>query len=140
DLDRPELKWRRWSPRVPKRLADKDADIFSVIRQGDLLVHHPYESFAATAERFIAEAARDPDVLAIKQTIYRTSRDSPFISSLSGAAERGKQVAALVALRARFDEQASVRLARRLEKAGVHVASGVVGLETHCKASLVVRQ
>jgi polyphosphate kinase len=140
ELDRPELKWRRWAPRPPRRLADKDANIFAAIRQGDLLVHHPYESFAATAERFIAEAARDPDVLAIKQTIYRTSRDSPFISSLIRAAERGKQVAALVELRARFDEQANVRLARMLEKAGVHVAYGVVGLKTHCKASLVVRR
>lgn len=140
ELDRPDLKWRRWAPRLPRRLADKDANIFAAIRQGDLLVHHPYESFAATAERFIAEAARDPDVLAIKQTIYRTSRDSPFISSLIRAAERGKQVAALVELRARFDEQANVRLARMLEKAGVHVAYGVVGLKTHCKASLVVRR
>ncbi len=139
-LNRPELKWPEFSPVPPARLADTESSIFSLIRRGDILVHHPYESFAASAERFIEEAASDPHVLAIKQTIYRTSRDSPFIHSLIRAAESGKQVAALVELRARFDEQANVRFARMLEEAGVHVAYGVVGLKTHCKASLVVRR
>jgi polyphosphate kinase len=140
DLARPELKWPRWTPVVPRRLTDRERDIFSIIREGDLLVHHPFESFDASAERFIAEAARDPDVLAIKQTLYRTSRDSPFVSSLIRAAEAGKQVACLVELRARFDEQRNVRFAQMLEQAGVHVAYGVVGLKTHCKAALVVRR
>lgn len=140
ELNRPDLQWPRWTPVVPKRLADTDSDIFSLIRKGDILVHHPYESFAASAERFIAEAARDPNVLAIKQTIYRTSRDSVFVAALIRAAEMGKQVACLVELRARFDEQSNVKFARMLEKAGAHVAYGVVGMKTHCKASLVVRQ
>ncbi len=140
DLPRPELRWPRWTPVVPARLARKHTDIFSIIREGDVLVHHPFESFTASAERFIAEASRDPDVLGIKQTIYRTSRDSPFVSSLIRAAEAGKQVACLVELRARFDEQSNVRFARMLEKAGAHVAYGVVGLKTHCKAALVVRR
>lgn len=139
DLPRPDLKHAPWTPVVPARLAESD-DIFSVIRRGDVLVHHPYESFGATAERFIAEAAADPAVLAIKQTIYRTSRDSPFIAHLIRAAEAGKQVACLVELRARFDEGRNVRFAQMLEKAGVHVAYGVVGLKTHCKAALVVRR
>ena len=140
DLDRPDLKWRKWHPVVPARLADKGTDIFSVLRHGDVLVHHPFDSFTASAERFIFEASRDPDVLAIKQTIYRTSKDSPFVASLVRAAEQGKQVAVLIELRARFDEQSNVRLARILEKAGAHVAYGVVGLKTHCKAALVVRR
>jgi polyphosphate kinase len=140
DLARPELKFQPWVPVKPARLADPDDDIFSTIRRGDILVHHPYESFSASAERFIAEAAADPAVLAIKQTIYRTSRDSPFVQQLIRAAEAGKQVACLVELRARFDEGRNVRLAQTLEKAGVHVAYGVVGLKTHCKAALVVRR
>jgi polyphosphate kinase len=140
ELHRPELQWPRWTPVVPRRLVDTESDIFSLIRKGDILVHHPYESFAASAERFIAEAARDPHVLAIKQTIYRTSRDSVFVSSLIRAAEMGKQVACLVELRARFDEQSNVKFAQMLEKAGAHVAYGVVGMKTHCKAALVVRQ
>lgn len=140
ELDRPDLKDPPWRPVIPRRLAARDRDIFSIIREGDLLLHHPYESFEASAQRFITEAARDPNVLAIKQTIYRTSRDSPFIHSLMRAAEHGKQVACLVELRARFDEQSNVRFAQMLEKAGVHVAYGVVGLKTHCKAALVVRR
>jgi len=140
DLDRPELKWRKWTAAVPSRLRDRDQSIFDAIRQGDILVHHPFESFEASATRFIQEASRDPDVLAIKQTIYRTSRDSPFVSSLIRAAEQGKQVAVLVELRARFDEQANVRNAHALEKAGAHVAYGVVGYKTHCKAAMVVRR
>lgn len=140
DLDRPELKWRMWQAVIPPRLADPNKNIFEVIRQGDLLVHHPFESFEASATRFIHDAARDPDVVAIKQTIYRTSKDSPFVASLIRAAESGKQVAVLVELRARFDEQSNVRLARMLEKAGAHVAYGVVGYKTHCKAALVIRR
>lgn len=144
DLDLPDLKDPRWTPVVPARLApdaaDSDADVFAAIRRRDILLHHPYESFKDSVERFIAAAARDPDVLAIKQTIYRTSQDSPFIASLIRAAEEGKQVAVLVELRARFDESKNVRFARQLEKAGVHVAYGVVGLKTHCKTSLVVRR
>jgi len=140
DLDRPALKHRPWSPITPPRLAVKDANIFDVIRERDLIVHHPYESFKASVEHFIAAAARDPDVLAIKQTLYRTSPNSPFIDSLIRAAESGKHVACLVELRARFDEHRNVRFARQLEKHGVHVAYGVVGLKTHCKCSLVVRR
>lgn len=140
ELPRPDLQWPRWSPVVPKRLEEDTTDIFSIIRKGDLLVHHPYESFEASALRFISEAARDPNVLAIKQTIYRTSGDSAFVSSLIRAAEAGKQVAVLVELRARFDEQRNVKFARMLEKAGAHVAYGVIGLKTHCKAALVVRR
>jgi len=140
DLDRPDLKERPWTPVTPPRLADAESDIFSIIRQGDLLVHHPYESFNASAERFISSAARDPKVVAIKQTLYRTSPDSAFVHELMRAAEEGKQVACLVELRARFDESANINVAQRLEKAGVHVAYGVVGLKTHSKLSLVVRQ
>ena len=140
ELPRPDLKQKSWQPVTPVRLRDRSRSIFEEIRRGDILVHHPYESFSASAERFIAEAAADPAVLAIKQTIYRTNRQSPFVSHLIKAAEAGKQVAALVELRARFDESRNVRLAQLLEKAGVHVAYGVVGLKTHCKAALVVRK
>jgi polyphosphate kinase len=144
ELDLPGLKERQWLAVPPPRLAPSaagtDADIFAAIRERDILLHHPYESFNASVERFIAAAARDPDVLAIKQTIYRTSPDSPFVASLVRAAEDGKQVACLVELRARFDEHKNVRFARMLEKAGVHVAYGVVGFKTHCKTSLVVRR
>ncbi len=146
DLDRPDLKEPVWKPVVPLRLvsetpADRTpANFFAAIRRQDILVHHPYESFSASVERFIAAAAADPDVVAIKQTLYRTSPDSPFIEHLVRAAEQGKQVACLVELRARFDEGRNVRFARQLEKAGVHVAYGVLGLKTHCKTSLVVRK
>lgn len=140
DLPRPDLKWSAHKPTAPRRLRDAPGDMFSVIRQQDLLVHHPYESFEQSAQRFIRDAVSDPEVLAIKLTIYRTSKDSPFIKYLIRAAERGKAVACLVELRARFDEQSNVQLARMLEKAGVHVAYGVVGLKTHCKAALVVRR
>lgn len=140
ELPRADLKEPPWRPVVPARLADEDADIFAIIRERDVLLHHPYESFNASVERFIAQAARDPEVLAIKQTLYRTSPDSPFIASLIRAAEAGKQVACLVEVRARFDENRNVRFARLLEKNGVHVAYGVVGLKTHCKCSLVVRR
>jgi len=140
DLPLPELKDEPWAPVVPPPLGDEERDIFSIIRERDVLVHHPYESFNASVERFIAAAARDPDVLAIKQTIYRTSRDSPFVASMIRAADAGKAVACLVELRARFDEHRNVRFARLLEEHGVHVAYGVIGLKTHCKCSLVVRR
>ncbi|MCC6675961.1 MAG: polyphosphate kinase 1 [Phycisphaerales bacterium] len=141
DIDRPDLRFRPWKPVVPARLRGTDkTGFFAAIRKQDILVHHPYESFNASVERFIAAAAADPDVITIKQTLYRTSRDSPFIETLIRAAEAGKQVACLVELRARFDEGPNVRFARQLEKAGVHVAYGVVGLKTHCKTSLVVRK
>jgi polyphosphate kinase len=140
DLDLVEHRFTKWAPMVPPRIESDESDFFSVIRQGDLLVHHPYESFDATVCRFIEQAASDPKVLAIKQALYRTSGDSPFIPSLIRAAEAGKQVAVLVELRARFDEARNIYWARKLEDAGVHVAYGVVGLKTHSKVALVVRQ
>lgn len=140
EINRPELKHRPWTPVTPPGLADTESDIFTIIRRGDILLHHPYDSFAASVERFIASAASDPRVLAIKQTLYRTSPESPFVRELMRAAERGKQVACLVELRARFDEFANIQVAQQLEKAGVHVAYGVVDLKTHTKTSLVVRQ
>ncbi|MEM9414370.1 MAG: polyphosphate kinase 1 [Planctomycetota bacterium] len=139
-VDVPELKYEPWTPVTPPRLADSEASIFSVIRSGDVMVHHPYESFSKSVERFISEACNDPKVIAIKLTLYRTAKDSPFIPDLIRAAESGKQVVVLVELKARFDEERNVELARRLEKAGIHVVYGVVGLKTHTKTSLVVRQ
>lgn len=146
ELDRPDLRYQPWKAAIPRRLgpetgADKvPAQLFAQIRKHDVLLHHPYDSFKASVERFIAAAASDPDVVTIKQTLYRTSPDSPFVENLVRASESGKQVACLVELRARFDEGRNVRFARQLEKAGVHVAYGVVGLKTHCKTSLVVRR
>jgi polyphosphate kinase len=140
ELDRPELKDEVWAPTTQSRLADEDSDIFSVLRRREVLVHHPYDSFTTSVEAFIEEAAADPRVLAIKQTLYRTSGDSPIVSALIDAAGRGKQVAVLVELKARFDEQANIAWARALEEAGVHVVYGLVGLKTHTKISLVVRQ
>ncbi|MBL4591055.1 MAG: polyphosphate kinase 1, partial [Phycisphaerales bacterium] len=140
DIDCPNLKDTPWKPIRPSALSDPEADIFAQIRSADILVHHPYESFTDSVERFITAAAHDPDVLAIKQTLYRTSRNSPFIKSLVHAAEEGKQVACLVELRARFDEEKNVQFARQLEAAGVHVAYGVLGLKTHSKCSMVVRR
>lgn len=139
-IDRPDLQTSPWKPVRPAALADPEADIFARIRERDILVHHPYESFSDSVERFIDSASRDPDVLAIKLTLYRTSQDSPFVDSLVRAAEEGKQVACLVELRARFDEEKNVTFARQLESAGVHVAYGVLGLKTHSKCSLVVRR
>jgi len=139
-IDKPALKYEPWTPVLPPRLVDPDASIFSVIRHGDLLTHHPYESFSASVERFIREACSDPDVVAIKLTLYRTAKDSPFLSDLIRAAEAGKQVAVLVELKARFDEERNVQLAQQLEKSGIHVVYGIVGYKTHTKTALVARR
>jgi polyphosphate kinase len=143
ELDRPDLHEEAWAPMTPPRLANagnEPADLFAVLRERDVLVHHPYDSFATSVELFIAQAAADPDVLAIKQTLYRTSGDSPIAASLIQARSAGKEVAAVVELKARFDEQANILWARALEEAGVHVVYGLVGLKTHSKAALVVRR
>lgn len=139
DLDLPQLKFRPWSPVIPKVFAE-NTSIFQLIRQGDILVHHPFESFSGTVEKFVSSAADDPHVLAIKMTLYRTGDNSPFIRSLIKAAEKGKQVVALVELKARFDEQRNIVWAQKLEDAGVHVVYGILGLKTHTKTTLVVRQ
>jgi polyphosphate kinase len=143
-LDRPDLKAPLHTPVVPQRLIppdeDEPVDVFAQMRAGDLMVHHPYESFAASVERFIDQAADDPDVLTIKQTLYRTSGDSPIVRALIRAAESGKQVVVLVEIKARFDEENNIVWARRLEQAGAHVVYGLVGLKTHSKVALVVRR
>ena len=143
-LDRPELKYRKFVAGVHRDLAEVESasapDIFASLRARDVLLHHPYDSFSTSVQAFLQQAAEDDDVLAIKQTLYRTSGDSPIVDALIDAAEAGKQVLVLVEIKARFDEHANIKWARKLEEAGCHVVYGLVGLKTHCKLSLVVRQ
>jgi polyphosphate kinase len=144
ELDRPDLKSVPWTPVTPPRLTppdeDEPADVLAAIRAADVLVHHPYDSFVASVERFLGQAVDDPEVLTIKLTLYRTSGDSPIVRDLIRAAERGKQVVVLVEIKARFDEEANIVWARKLEQAGAHVVYGLVGLKTHSKVCLVVRR
>ena len=142
-LDRPDLHGETWTPMTPPYLAtaaNEPTEFFAMLRERDVLVHHPYDSFATSVEAFVAQAAVDPAVLGIKQTLYRTGGDSPIVASLIEAAHNGKQVAAIVELKARFDEEANIGWARALEEAGVHVVYGIVGLKTHSKTALVLRR
>jgi polyphosphate kinase len=139
NLDFPDLKYKPWNPITPKEFRDND-NIFSLLKEKDYLLHHPYESFSGSVERFLAQAAEDPNVLTIKMTLYRTGDESSFIDSLILAAEKGKQVVCLVELKARFDEEKNIFWANKLEESGVHVVYGIVGLKTHSKITMLVRK